>query len=346
MRAIVFHSPHDVRVESVPDAGLRDARSAVVRVTCASICGSDLHPYEGAVPSLPGTVMGHECVGVVEEVGPEVRRFRKGDRVIVPAVVGCGDCPPCRKGYAVGCRTFAFKVFGVVPDLPGAQAEAIAVPHADANLLASPSELADEQVLFLTDILPTGYFAAQNAALRPGDVVAVVGCGPVGLLAIASAQLFGPARIVAIDRVPYRLERARAFGATPVDASAQDPVAAVMEATDGEGAAAVIEAVGTPETVHLAFQLVRTGGVLSVVGVLIKDDFPFPLGTALLKDITFRIGLVNPITLIPPLLALVRSGRLDPAALITHRRPLADGADAYRLFAGRTDGCLKVVLKP
>lgn len=209
MRAIVFHSPHDVRVESVPDAGLRDARSAVVRVTCASICGSDLHPYEGAVPSLPGTVMGHECVGVVEEVGSEVRRFRKGDRVIVPAVVGCGDCPPCRKGYAVGCRTFAFKVFGVVPDLPGAQAEAIAVPHADANLLASPSELADEQVLFLTDILPTGYFAAQNAALRPGDVVAVVGCGPVGLLAIASAQLFGPARIVAIDRVPYRLERAR-----------------------------------------------------------------------------------------------------------------------------------------
>ena len=346
MRAVVFHGPQDVRVEQVPDAQLTDKRGAIVRVTRASICGSDLHLYHGAVPAEPGVVIGHECVGVIEDVGSEVRRFRRGDRVIVPGVVGCGDCESCRRGYPVGCANFVNKVYGIVKELPGGQAEAIAVPNADANLYASPSELNDEQILFLTDILPTGYFGAQNAHIQPGQTVVVIGCGPVGLFAMLSAQLFGPAQVLAVDRIAYRLERARQYGAVPIDASRDDVSGRVLEATEGRGAHAVIEAVGAPETVQLAFDLVRIGGVVSVVGVLLRNDFPFPMGTALMKDLTFRIGLVNVIGFIPTLLPLVRSGRLDPAALITHRMPLADGAQAYQLFDSRSDGCVKVALQP
>jgi len=346
MKAIVFHGPNDVRVESVPDPTLRDARGAIVRITRASICGSDLHLVHGAVPAIPGTVIGHECVGVVEDVGTDVRRFRTGDRVIVPGVIGCGDCDPCRRGYPVGCVNWFNKVFGMTPDLPGGQAEAIAVPNADVNLCPTPPEMSDEQVLFLTDILPTGYFAADNAALKPGHTVVVIGCGPVGLFAIMCAQLFSPSTILAVDRVGYRLDQARALGATPIDASRQDVQAAVLDATNGQGAHAVIEAVGAAETVHLAFELVGVGGVVSIVGVLIQQDFPFPMGTAFMKDLTLRIGLVNVPRFLPPLIALIRSQRIDPTRLISHRLPLTDGVRAYELFDGRKDGCLKVTLAP
>jgi alcohol dehydrogenase len=346
MRGIVFHGPRDVRVETVPDPRLHDRRAALVRVTRASICGSDLHVVHGVVPSEPGVVMGHECVGIVEEAGADVRRFRKGDRVIVPGVLGCGDCEPCRRGYPVGCLTFFNKVYGLSSELPGGQAELIAVPNADVNLWPTPADLSDEQVLFLTDILPTGYYAVENARIQPGQVVAIVGCGPVGLFALLSAQLFGPATVLAIDRVGYRLERARTYGAVAIDASKEDVLQRVMEATDGQGAHAVIEAVGAPETVHLAFELVRVGGTVSVVGVLIQQDFAFPMGTAFMKDLTFRVGLVNVPRFIPTLLPLIRSGRLDPTALISHRLPLADGERAYALFDQREDGCLKVALQP
>jgi threonine dehydrogenase-like Zn-dependent dehydrogenase len=346
MKAIVFHGPYDVRVESVPDVKIGDERGALVRVTRASICGSDLHPYHGIVPMLPGVVIGHECVGVVDDVGRGVRRFKKGDRVIVPGVIGCGDCEPCRRHYVVGCLNAVNKVYGFSLELPGGQAEAIHVPNADANLFPSPSHLTDEQVLFLTDILPTGYFAAENASIKPGQIVAVVGCGPVGLFAILSAQLFGPAKVLAIDKVGYRLEQAKRFGATPVDASQRDPRDAVLEATGGRGADAVIEAVGAAETVRLGFDLVRIGGVFSVVGVLLDAEFPFPIGTAFIKDLTFRIGLVDVPRFVPMLLPLIESGRLDPTALISHRLPLAEGRRAYELFDKREDGCLKVVLTP
>jgi len=346
MKAIVFQGVEDVRVETVPDPAVADPRAAVVRITRSTICGSDLHLVHGAVEGFPGTVIGHECVGVVEDAGREVRRFRKGDRVIVPGVIGCGDCDRCRRGYAVGCLQFGNKVFGFSPVLPGGQAEAIAVPNADANLYSTPSELNDEQVLFLTDILPTGYYAAENAEIKPGDTVVVIGCGPVGLFAVMCARLFGPSQVLAVDRVGYRLEKARALGATPVDAGRQDVRAAVLEATDGRGAHAVIEAVGVAETVHLAFELVHTGGIVSVVGFLAKDDFPFPLGTAFMKDLTFRVGLVNVSQFIPSLVSLIRSERVDPTGLITHHLPLGAGERAYALFGGRQDGCLKVVLTP
>jgi 2-desacetyl-2-hydroxyethyl bacteriochlorophyllide A dehydrogenase len=346
MRGIVFHGPRDVRVEQVADPTLRDQRAAVVRVTRTSICGSDLHVLHGVVPSEPGVVIGHECVGVVEDAGTEIRRFKKGDRVIVPGVVGCGDCDPCRRGYPVGCVAFVHKVYGLSSELPGAQAELIAVPNADANLWASPSDLDDEQVLFLTDILPTGYYAAENANIQPGQVVAIIGCGPVGLFALLSAQLFGPAVVVAIDRIGYRLDVARRFGAVTIDAGREDVRQRVLDLTAGRGAHAVIEAVGAPETVHLAFELVRIGGTVSVVGVLVHQDFPFPMGTAFMKDLTFRVGLVNVPRFIPTLLPLIRSGRLDPRVLISHRLPLADGERAWALFDRREDGCLKVALLP
>lgn len=346
MRAIVLHGPRDVRVETVPEPGLRDRRSALVRITRASICGSDLHLVHGIVPFEPGIVIGHECVGIVADVGADVRRFRKGDRVIVPGVVGCGDCEPCRRGYPVGCLSFFNKVYGMSSELPGGQAELIAVPNADVNLWPSPPDLSDEQVLFLTDILPTGYYAVENANIKPGQSIAIVGCGPVGLFALLSAQLFGPATVLAIDRVDYRLEKARSYGAIPIDASKEDVQQRVFESTDGRGVHAVIEAVGAPETVHLAFELVRVGGTVSVVGVLIQQDFAFPMGTAFMKDLTFRVGLVNVPRFIPTLLPLIRSGRLDPTALISHRLPLSEGERAYALFDGRTDGCLKVALQP
>lgn len=346
MKAVVLHGAYDVRVESVPDAGLGDARSAVVRISCASICGSDLHLYHATVPIIPGTVIGHECVGVVEAVGADVRRFRKGDRVIVPGVIGCGDCDSCRRGYLVGCANLFNKVYGVSPELPGAQAEAITVPAADYNLWPAPSDLDDEQVLFLTDILPTGYYAAANAAIGPGQTVVVIGCGPVGLASILCAQLYGPARILAVDRVAERLARAQRFGAEPIDAETIDVRSAVAERTGGFGADAVIEAVGSVPTVQLAFDIARIGGVVSVVGVVLDQEFPFPMGTAFMKDLTFRIGLVNVPAFIPALLSLIRSGRIDPKQLITHRMPLAAGREAYDIFDKHREGCLKVVLTP
>jgi threonine dehydrogenase-like Zn-dependent dehydrogenase len=241
---------------------------------------------------------------------------------------------------------FMQKVYGVSLDLPGAQAEAVHVPHADVNLLHTPSDLSDEQVLFLTDILPTGYFAAENARIEPGKTVAVVGCGPVGIFAILCAQLLGAAQVLAIDRVAQRLDLARKLGATPVDVSVQDPRTAIFEATDGQGAHAVIEAIGHADTVQLAIDLVRVGGVVSVVGVLLQPDFPFPMGTAFMKDLSFRIGLVNVPRFVPILLPLVRSGRIDPTVLISHRLSLGEGSRAYEMFDKKQDGCLKVALTP
>lgn len=346
MRALVWHGPGDVRVERVGDPAPYDRASAVVRVLASSICGSDLHLYHGLVPVVPGTILGHEAIGVVEEVGPEVRRFRAGQRVLLPAVVGCGECAPCRRLYPVGCERFPAKVYGVSPLLPGAQAEIVAVPAADYNLYPIPSGVSDEDSLLLTDIGPTGFYAAANAELCPGDTVVVLGCGPVGLCALQSAALFGPAQLIAVDRVPQRLQRASAFASRTIDASTESVSAVVRELTAGHGADAVIEAVGAAETLHLAFELVRIGGRVSVVGVLIREDFPFPMGTALLKDITLRVGLVNVQRFLPRLVALVQAGRLSLAPLVTHRMPLDEAPAAYRLFDQRRDGCLKVCLTP
>ncbi|MFI5316347.1 MAG: alcohol dehydrogenase family protein [Myxococcota bacterium] len=344
-RALVFHGKGDVRLESLPDPTPPDSRGAIVRVEHTAICGSDLHLYHGSLPIPPGFVLGHEFIGEVVETGRDVRGFASGDRVLVSGVIGCGDCRACAAGHPIRCERHATRVFGNSRELPGGQAEAVAVPGADAALLRVPEGVSREQAVLLTDILPTGYYGARNAEIRPGQSVAVIGLGPVGQCALDCAQLFGPARVFAVDRVPERLAAARAKGAIPVDASG-DPLAQILEATSGYGVDAVIEAVGADETIALSLQLVRVAGVVSVIGVSTNMAFPFPMLLALMKDLTFRIGICPVPELWDDLVPLVRSGRLRPEAVFTHRMPLSQGPEAYALFDSRRDGVMKILLDP
>ncbi len=345
IRALVYHGKADVRLESLPDPTPRDSRSVVVRVERTAICGSDLHLYHGTLPVPPGFTLGHESIGEIVETGSDVRRFRTGDRVIVSGAIGCGLCGPCTAGHPVRCEQHQMRVFGNSRELPGSQAEAVAVPAADSSLLRVPDGISVEQAVLLTDILPTGYFGAKNADIRPGQSVAVIGLGPVGQCALECAQLFGPARIFAIDRVPERLAAAQALGAIPIDAAA-DPIGAILEATSGQGPDAVIEAVGADETILLGLQLVRAAGVLSVIGVNANLAFQFPMLLALMKNLTFRIGICPVPGLWSDLVPLLQSGRLRPQKLFTHRLPLSKGPEAYDLFDSRRDGVMKVMLDP
>jgi 2-desacetyl-2-hydroxyethyl bacteriochlorophyllide A dehydrogenase len=344
-RALVYHGKADIRLEKLPDPTPPDSRGVIVRVERTAICGSDLHLYHGTLPVPPGFTLGHEFVGEVVETGRDVRHFRTGDRVIVSGVIGCGECRACAGGHPIRCQRHGTRVFGNSRELPGGQAEAAAVPAADTALLRVPDGISVEQAVLLTDILPTGYFGAKNADIRPGQSVAVIGLGPVGQCALQCAQLFGPARVFAIDRVPARLEAARAQGAIPIDA-AGDAHAEILEATDGQGVDAVIEAVGADETIALALRLVRVAGVVSVVGVSTNMAFPFPMLLALMKDLTFRIGICPVPELWDDLVPLLQSQRLRPDSLFTHRLPLSRGVEAYELFDARRDGVMKVLLDP
>lgn len=344
IRAVTFHGPEDVRVESRPDP-TPPTDGVVLRVDRAAICGSDLHLYHGTMPVEPGFAIGHEFVGEVVEAGRGVRDFSVGDRVLCSGVIGCGACDQCRATHVVRCERGGTRVFGVGPELDGGQAEAVAVPGADHALKRIPDGISVEQSVLLTDILPTGFYGAKNADIGPGQTVAIIGLGPVGLLALETAQLYGPARIFAIDRVPERLAAAEALGAIPVKADA-DAAAIIREATGGAGPDAVIEAVGADETIQAAIELVRAGGVVSVVGVSMNFAFPFNMTLAMMKDLTFRIGLCPIPELWPELIPLVQSGRLHPEHVFTHRLPLSKAADAYELFAARTDGVMKVLLDP
>jgi threonine dehydrogenase-like Zn-dependent dehydrogenase len=349
MHAIVYHGPRDIRLGSLPDPVLREPDDVVVRVTRTAICGSDLHVVHGLPIPDRGFALGHEFVGIVEDVGPSVRRVRKGDRVVASCTTGCGCCVPCRRGLVSGCATTtdggASNLFGFSTGLPGGQAEAVRVPYADANLLSIPTDLADEQVLFLSDILPTGQMAAELAEVGPGDVVVVLGCGPVGVFAQRCAELRGAARIVAVDLDEQRLARARARGYDVVNPARNDLAARVLEWTHGRGADAAIEAVGRPELVAKALEVVRHGGRVSFVGVILEPA-PFFLGLLLVKNLTLRSGIVSPQAHWPRLLPLIEAGRLDPTEIISHRLPLADGVRGYELFDKHEDGALKVVLQP
>jgi len=344
-RALVYHGKADVRLERCPDPTPPDARGVVVRVERTAICGSDLHLYHGHMPVPPGFTLGHEFVGEIVETGSEVRKFRTGDRVIVSGVIGCGECRACVGLRPIRCERHGTRVFGNSRELPGGQAEAAAVPVADTALLRVPDRIDLDQAVLLTDILPTGYYGAKNAEIKPGQSVAVIGLGPVGQCALECAQLFGPSRVFAIDRVPSRLEAARALGATPIDA-ARDPFGEIRAATGGQGPDAVIEAVGADETIALAIQLVRTAGVVSVIGVSTNMAYPFPMLQALMKALTFKIGICPVPELWDDLVPLLQSGRLRPERVFTHRMPLAKGAEAYALFDARSDGVMKVMLDP
>jgi threonine dehydrogenase-like Zn-dependent dehydrogenase len=259
-------------------------------------------------------------------------------------VIGCGLCAACRAGHVARCERRVSRVFGMGAELPGGQAEAVAVPAADTALRRIPDGVSVEQAVLLTDILPTAFFGARNAELRPGQSAAVIGLGPVGQLAVECAFLCGAARVFAIDRIPERLAAAEALGATPVHADCAAEV--VLVATAGLGPDAVIEAVGADATIQLALQLVRPAGVVSVVGVNVRLDFPFPMALALMKNLTFRIGVCPIPELWDELIPAVQAGRLRPERVFTHRMPLSEGSEAYRIFDEKRDGVLKVLLDP
>ncbi|MGI6126901.1 MAG: alcohol dehydrogenase family protein [Planifilum sp.] len=345
MKAVTFHGVGDVRVETMPDPEILEPTDAIIRVETAAICGSDLHLYHGTIPGLlPGSIIGHEYVGVVEETGSQVRGFRKGDRVVGAFHVACGTCPMCRRDLYHQCANGGVFGYGVAfGNLQGTQAEYARIPYADETLRRVPEGLTDEQALFSGDILTTAYGAVVNSGLKPGETVAVIGCGPVGIMAVQSALAMGASRVFAIDLLKERTALAEKLGAIPVPARDVNPVAQITRMTDGEGTDAVIEAVGGSKTIQLAFELVRGGGRISAIGVTAENTFDYPLMNSLTKDITFRIGLANIHRDIDTTLALVRSGRIDPTVVISHRLPLEQAPEGYRLFDQRKAN--KVILQ-
>jgi threonine dehydrogenase-like Zn-dependent dehydrogenase len=346
MRALTFGGLRTIRHETVPDPRLEHDGDAIVRVERAGLCGSDLHVYHGReVGQDDGTVMGHEVVGRVVDAGPGARRHAVGARVVAPFSTCCGHCFFCRRGLSARCRLGA--LFGWVQNgvgLQGAQAELVRVPHADATLVAIDDDLPADLALLLADVMPTGWHVARLGAVSAGDVVVVLGCGPVGLAAIVAAREQGAERVFAVDAIAERLVLAARFGAEPLTLG-DDVALAIREATDGRGADAVLEVVGSPEASRLAFDLVRPGGVVAIAGVHHESRFAFSPLEAYDKNLTLRIGRCPARSHMEELLPLVRR-RADLASMVTHRLPLADGPAAYRLFDLKQDGCIKVVFAP
>ena len=342
MRAVVFQGERSVSVEDVPDPTLSGDDSIIVKVDRTAICGSDLHLYHGAM-GMPGTRLGHEFIGTVVETGSDVHTVTNGDRVLVSGVIGCGKCRTCINRDPVLCTNRGTKVFGTQPDLPGGQAEAVTVPAADASVLAIPESVSDESAVLLTDILPTAYLGAQRANIRPGSTVVVIGLGPVGMLTVRCTKLFSPARIIAVDPVAERRERAEKLGAETID-PASGTVMAVMDATKGWGADAVVEAVGADQTISDALMLAAPGATVSIIGVNTNIAMPFPMVFALLKSLTVRVTLASiPLTW-DSLVPLVASGKLQPDDVFSHRMGLSEAAEAYRLFDAHE--AFKVLLDP
>ena len=307
----------NIKVERVDDPSILDPADVILRITTAAICGSDLHLYHGEIPGmLPGMVIGHEYVGVVEEVGAQVRVFCPGDRVVGSFHVGCGKCLTCRRGDFHQCQYGGVLGYGMAfGNLNGTQAEYARIPYADYTLRKVPEGLTDEQALFSGDILTTAYGAVMNSSFKPGETVA--------------------ARVIAIDLMRQRTEMAANLGAIPVWSQQVNPVSRINELTHGEGVDVAIEAVGGPATIRLAFDLVRGGGRISAIGVTAEEMFEFPLVTSLAKHITFRVGVANIHRDIDTTLALVQSGRIDPTVVVSHRLPLDQAIEGYRVFASR-----------
>jgi alcohol dehydrogenase len=352
MRAVVYRGPNDIRLENVPKPVLQRPEDAIVQVTAASICGSDLHVLHGLMPQMnEGAIIGHEFVGVVESIGSAVEGFKPGDRVVGPAAVWCGHCRACRAGFLSACENGA--IFGNGPlfgGLDGAQADYVRVPFAGVTLHHIPDGLADEQALFAGDILPTAYSAVAGLApgargVRVGDTVVIFGAGPVGLCAVASARVFDPAQIIVVDMETCRLEMATRLGADLViDASGEDVRKVVNEATDSWGADYVVEAVGKQETLNNAVAVSGPGAVVSVVGVF-QQPISINAPRMLAKNTTLTIGMGD-LSRIQDLIHLIATGRLDLTTLITHRLPLDDVIVAYDIFEKRTDGVIKILLTP
>jgi alcohol dehydrogenase len=344
MKALVYHGPGKRAWETVPDPGIEAATDAIVRIDTSTICGTDLHILKGDVPEVePGRVLGHEAVGTVVEVGAAVSTLAPGDRVLVSCITSCGRCRFCKEARYGLCTGGGGWIFGHLID--GLQAELARVPFADTSVHKVPEELTDEQVIFLADILPTSYEVGVLAGrVEPGDTVAIVGAGPIGLAAVMTAKLFTPGRIVVLDIADARLDKARELGAdVTINNASVDAVAAVMELTDGLGADVAIEAVGVPETFELCADLIRPGGRVANVGVH-GHSATLHLERLWIRDVTITTGLVDTFTT-PKLMRLIAEGRLDPTPFATHRFELDETMEAYETFAdAATTNALKVVL--
>lgn len=345
MRALRLMAAGDLRVDDVPDPQIKGPKNAVLAVTKTAICGADLLPYWGYVPGFEwGTTMGHEFVGVVKEAGSAVTQVKPGDRVVCSSMTSCGVCWACRRGMQPQCENRAlFGFSGAYPRLDGGQAEQVLIPNADRDLWPLPAEVSDDAGVFVADILSTAYRGVERADFKLGDSVAVVGCGPVGLMAILCARLTA-GRVIAVDTIPARLELAKAMGAVAIDASAQDAVAAVLDLTGGRGAEAVIECAGGVPALTSAMQMARVRGTVSVIGAHFEPDFPLDAGAMFGKETTLRFTIGAPTDDRETVLELIRLGRIDPTPTISHHMSLEQAPEAYKLFEARE--ATKVVLTP
>jgi alcohol dehydrogenase len=348
VQAVVLKDGGQIAVEDVPEPSLRKSSDVLVRVTLAAICGTDVHMKYGHIPGIePGTILGHEFVGVVQEVGSDVRRFRVGDRVVSPPAASCGTCQACRSGILQNCpdsSTYGGGPFLSPMGLDGVQTELVRVPHADSVLTRVPAGVPDEQAVLVGDMFNTGYHAAHEAEIELGDTVAVSGCGPVGLCAVLSAWQFGPSRVFGIDLLQNRLSVAERYSATPIDIRKGDPVEQVLAATDGEGVDVVLECSGNTSAFLNATRMINKYGTVSCVG-LFSEPVEFPVHELVFKGIKVAMGLGN-VVHIPKLMQLVEYGRVDLRPLGTHGFALGDACEAYDLFENHKDVCLKVFLKP
>jgi threonine dehydrogenase-like Zn-dependent dehydrogenase len=391
VKALVWHGKEDIRYDTVSDPSIEDDRDAIVKVTSCAICGSDLHLFHNFIPAmLPGDIMGHEMMGEVVEVGSGAKHaLKKGDRVVVPFTITCGECEQCRQGNYSVCersnrkKEVADKVFGhataglfgyshLTGGFPGGQAEYLRVPFADTTHVKVPSSLSDEQVLFLGDILPTGWQAAVQCDIQPTDVVAIWGCGPVGQMAIRSALLLGAGTVIGIDRLPERLSMAEAGGAIPLNFEEESVVERLNALTDGKGPHKCIDATGMeshvsfgqPDTLydrakqmlmmesdrpHVLREMIyvcRPAGTISIPGVYSGLIDKMPMGIAMNKGLTFKMGQTHVKRWTDDLLRRIEEGEIDPSFVITHKVPLSQGPDMYTVFRDKRDSCIKVVLKP
>ena len=390
MKAVVFKGIGDIALETVPEPKIKEPTDAIIRITASAICGTDLHMIRGTMPGMKeGTVLGHEAVGIVEEVGKQVRNLARGDRVVVPSTIACGYCSYCRAGYHAQCNvanpngpqagTAFFGGPKASGPFDGLQAEYARIPFANVGLVKLPEEVDDDRAILISDIFPTGYFGADIAEISDGDTVAVFGCGPVGQFAILSARLLGAGRIFAVDRISDRLEMARGQGAETIDFSREDPVEIIRQQTGGIGADRIIDAVGVdatsadgepspelavvaPETrpqggnwepgnapgqvLDWAVHAVCKAGTIGIIGVYPQTMRNFPIGKAMMRNLTINMGNCNHRRYIPHLVELVRGGSVDPLTILTKTRPMTDVISAYKQFDQRAPGWIKVELKP
>jgi threonine dehydrogenase-like Zn-dependent dehydrogenase len=391
MKALCWNGKHRVSVDEVPDPKIEHPRDAIIRVTTTCICGSDLHLYDGLVQTMErGDVLGHEPMGEVVELGPEVKNLKVGDRVVVPFTISCGECWFCQRGLYSACdnsnpnREIAEKMYGysaaglfgyshMFGGYQGGQAQYLRVPYADVGPIKIPEHLPDEKVVFLSDIFPTGYMAAENCGIEPGDTIAIWGAGPVGQMALRSAFLLGAGRVIVIDNIPERLEMAKEAGAEIINFQDDDEknlFDQLKDMTDGRGPHATMDAVGMeahgtspgeiydwvkmglrmatdrPNVLRQAIQACRKGGTVSVPGVYAGFLDKIPFGAVVSKGLTIKSGQTHVQKYTKRLLELIDQGKIDPSFVITHELPLSSAPEAYETFKHKEDGCIKVVLKP